>query len=278
MESLGDGAECLHAREPGCVPWLRALVSPPSAAPWADVFAEVHPDAEERFTTWGQASNSRYSNTGTRIDYVICDRATFRDCVVCSPTSDLAGAAPADSAASAASALNAATCFGRWHGAATRGVAQGDGLCLQSDNMRLNDTQFPSRPHTGLVYTPPSYSDHIAVSAFFTATLMEPLAAMVATAPQADTCPNVSSETTKRCQPWVRQPSIAAFFGSSSRAATPSPVAAASVAAVVQPTPAPPAPSPTPMAPEAAPAPQAPRPPPKAKPKGKAPSAKRRKR
>ena len=25
-------------------------------------------------------------------------------------------------------------------------------------------TQFPGRPHTGMVYTPPTFSDHIAVS------------------------------------------------------------------------------------------------------------------
>lgn len=90
-ESLADEAECLHIREGGCVPWLRGRVLPAGCAAWADVLAEVHPKAEERFTAWSQSANLRYLNLGTRIDYVFCDRATFQECVVASPSESLAG-------------------------------------------------------------------------------------------------------------------------------------------------------------------------------------------
>jgi len=241
MLSLGDQAECIHIRETGCVPWLRSRILPAGGAAWADVFAEVHPDVEERFTMWNQMANLRYINTGSRIDYVICDRETFQDCLVRCPSSCLAGgrlpAAAADPAAtpssttataepaavhpaSASAALNAATNFGAWHAAASFGLAQGDGLTLQVDDMKLNDSQFPPRPHTGLVYTPPAYSDHIAVSALFAPSLLGVAPPASAAAPTA-VAAEAPDAATKRCRPWLAQPSIASFFGATPRRTAP---------------------------------------------------------
>ena len=39
------------------------------------------------------------------------------------------------------------------------------GLALQRDDRALNETQFPPEPLTGLLYTPPGYSDHIPTCA-----------------------------------------------------------------------------------------------------------------
>lgn len=220
LESTG---ECLHMRDSSCVKWLRSLVAQAAhacdAPAWADVFAEVHPDAQDRFTSWGQSANLRYINCGTRIDYIIVDRGTFDECVVKSPSSYLRGANASGCpqellATTAQAAANAATNFGAWHGTG----AQGDGLSLQSDNMKLNESQFPEKLHTGLLYTPPSYSDHIPVTALFLKELLEQPRGE-ADAPQKLQLPSVASDSeTKQSQPWKAQRSIASFF---SAAATP---------------------------------------------------------
>jgi hypothetical protein len=125
-----------------------------------------------------------------------------------SHSSDLAGAvvigqAENDSdcieATTAIAALNAATLFGRWQPAA------GDGLSLQSDDLRLINMQFPSKPHTGIIYTPPSYSDHVAVSVLLNKAIL-----------QSGTCVPaclLAAKDTKKCQPWHAQASIGSFFG-----------------------------------------------------------------
>jgi len=217
-KALAITGECMHIAEGGGVPWLRKLVSPPQVAPWADVFAEVHPSALDRFTCWSHSHNLRYPNIGTRLDYIITDRKTFAECVVRSPSSVLPGSVAAKEDAKAGgvveatseiAACNAATHYGGWHPAARMGIAQGDGLSHQVDNMRLNDTQFPQEPATGMIYTPPCYSDHIPVSALFTEALLKPQKAKAEQPWKA----KVESET-RKAQPWRGQPSIAAFFKS----------------------------------------------------------------
>jgi len=257
-EKLASAAECIHIREGRCVPWLRSLVSPEGQAPWADIFAEVHPDAQDRFTSWGiQHHNLRYANHGSRLDYVISDRATFDECVVKSSSSSLPGGVAAQGeesegeaveATSSRAAANAATHFDGWHAAAVSGVAQGDGLGLQTDNMRLNDTQFPSKPFTGLIYTPPSYSDHIAVSVLFKGELVK---APGGNSEIAAKCFVAEPSHTKQSQPWLAQPSIASFFGATPRRTEKA--KAESPSAASPPTPAEkekPAPAPAPAAPK----------------------------
>merc|ERR1711963_332467 len=68
MEQLAPMGECLHIREKECVDWLRGLVTGGIANEvpnWADVFAEVHPTAQDRFTCWSTMQNTRYINYGT---------------------------------------------------------------------------------------------------------------------------------------------------------------------------------------------------------------------
>lgn len=223
-DALAESGECVHIREGSCVQWLRQLVAPGGGSPaaWADVFAEVHPLTEDRFTAWGQHANLRYCNSGTRIDYIICDRATFEECVVKSPSSKLPGSkmngagqhsdtrdAEEVVATSARAAVNAATHFGAWHAAPVTGIARGEGMAWQKDNMLLNNSQFPEEPYTGLFYTPPAYSDHIGVSALFTNHLLEgPACKKVGEASV------VPEGETRQCQPWLAQPSLSCFFAS----------------------------------------------------------------
>mmetsp|Transcript_13399 Transcript_13399/g.31460 ORF Transcript_13399/g.31460 Transcript_13399/m.31460 type:complete len:562 (+) Transcript_13399:31-1716(+) len=217
--ALEGAGETFHARnEPGNVDWLRALLAGSASAAgeegvcqdarqWVDVFAACHSGAKNRFTSWMQKANARYTNLGKRLDYTIVDAATFADCVVPSPSAVLGGCSEEHpDACSAEAALNAATNHNRWHAAATTGAAAGEGLQLQRDNMRLNDSQFPPKPMTGILYTPPAYSDHVAVSLLLRHRhLVQGLG----------NCKDVGAlappSATRSSQPWSGQRTLAAF-------------------------------------------------------------------
>mmetsp|Transcript_98918 Transcript_98918/g.235992 ORF Transcript_98918/g.235992 Transcript_98918/m.235992 type:complete len:520 (-) Transcript_98918:51-1610(-) len=167
---------------------------------FVDTFASCHPEAKERSTCWLRQANLRHCNMGSRLDYILCDK-TLHKHLVCTPTSKLAGASEACPAHTAEAALNAATNFGRWHGAhqVQRGK-EGGGLSLQQDDMKLNDSQF-RLPHTGIIYTPPKYSDHIPVSACFSGLALS-----------SSTKSPISEEANKRTRPWTSQASLGSFF------------------------------------------------------------------
>eukprot|EP00854_Cymbomonas_tetramitiformis_P003232 gene3232-4076_t len=135
-----------------------------------DTFTEVHGGARERFTVWDQATNGRYENRGVRIDLILADpalaRRVLRGAPLAAPPADahLQPAAPdvgltgggAD-VDSAASALWAATEGGLWR------AAPFDGTGMAEAPAATYRRQFRA-PHTGIVYTPPHFSDHVAVS------------------------------------------------------------------------------------------------------------------
>eukprot|EP00931_Biecheleriopsis_adriatica_P088214 TRINITY_DN62586_c0_g1_i1.p1 TRINITY_DN62586_c0_g1~~TRINITY_DN62586_c0_g1_i1.p1 ORF type:complete len:546 (-),score=90.64 TRINITY_DN62586_c0_g1_i1:24-1661(-) len=213
MKEFGLTAEQLdgygmpfHSRhDASCVQWLQTLLGGEEPH-WIDSFAACHQCAKERFTYWAQMANCRYHNTGTRLDYMITDCETFKDSVVQTPTQSLPGGLEGElDPSTAEAALAAATCSGNWHAAPTRGNAAGSGLTLQRDDMRLNNSQFPSQPITGILYTPPSYSDHVPVSLLLAGDLVIPSGC-------AATSALVSVAETKRCQPWLAQRSVLSFF------------------------------------------------------------------
>jgi hypothetical protein len=159
LASLGGVAESPSA--PYLVDWAEALVGP--SAPMADSFAVLRPGYEGRFTCWEQYTNGRYSNAGSRIDYIWVDRQLF-------DARALAGAEMADGRGPAASgephrfavqseeaAAAAATAGGLWV------QAPFDGSGLQEAPLAAYATQFEA-PGTGIRYMPPKYSDHTAVS------------------------------------------------------------------------------------------------------------------
>ncbi|CAE7255006.1 unnamed protein product, partial [Symbiodinium sp. CCMP2456] len=176
-ELEAEGSLPHRVREAPCVDWLSALVSESSEGSetegkaFVDTFAFCHGAAcLGRYTQWNQTANSRFSNIGARLDYILCDTSMQKH-LVRTPTSELAGSSPLHAAETAEAAQNAATCFGAWHSAPACGRLRAsktddDGLGLQKDDMRLNNSQFRS-PHTGILYTPPRYSDHVAVCAHF---------------------------------------------------------------------------------------------------------------
>jgi len=211
LAKLKPGAPHL-AVEAESVAWLSNLLS----EKWVDVFAETHGSAEERFTSWNQLWNLRFTNHGSRLDFTICDQAAWEEgLVVRSPSTQLPGADLPNGivATSSEAALNAATNFGKWHPAANRGMAQGEGLTLQADDMSLNNSMFPAESYTGLIYTPPAYSDHIAVSLLLKSSFSAPQGSDKTVAEALSSRVVATMAETRICQPWVAQSRLSAFFG-----------------------------------------------------------------
>eukprot|EP00940_MAST-03C_sp_MAST-3C-sp2_P002072 g2072.t1 len=195
------------------------------SAKMTDSFAFFHPRARGRYTCWNQHKNRRFENDGARIDYILVDSDMFRrhakrgkgslysggpawDPTVVAATETIAGIA----ADSERAALSAATAGGRFKPAGY------DGGGLQDLNSRDCACQF-QRPITGIVYTPPQYSDHVAVSL-----ILEDVDAL---APVPGTIGRAFDARTRRCQPWSKQRLLKSFFGVGS--ATSAPNASSSV-------------------------------------------------
>jgi hypothetical protein len=106
-------------------------------------------------------------------------------------------------------ALRAATAGGRF-----QPVSFGGGGIEEASQQTL-DTQF-GPPHTGMVYTPPSFSDHIAVSALLDDSLL----------PKDLTLQ--SDAATRKAQPHKVQRTLGSFFDTAAAAADKPKTAAAS--------------------------------------------------
>eukprot|EP00928_Gymnodinium_smaydae_P027616 TRINITY_DN212_c1_g1_i3.p1 TRINITY_DN212_c1_g1~~TRINITY_DN212_c1_g1_i3.p1 ORF type:complete len:310 (+),score=61.36 TRINITY_DN212_c1_g1_i3:584-1513(+) len=157
-----------------------------------DSFAELFPSACERFTCWDQYRNRRYENIGSRIDFILVDRPLFQDAA-------RRGASGLDArghpdASSAAAALAAATL-----GGASRPAAFiGGGLQRLEEDEYL--AQFRANANSGILYTPPQLSDHVAVSL------------LIAQHQVSRTSVSSRDPLTQRCQPHRSAKRITDFF------------------------------------------------------------------
>lgn len=145
------------ATEPRLSPtraWFSKLLSEDKMV---DTFRHFFPEAEGRFTCWHQFTNKRYTNEGSRIDYVLIDEALLP--LLQKGTDLRCGCVPPpdEDPCSEEAALRAATANGRFQPVSFVGGG------IQSVSQRTMDSQF-GEPHTGMIYTPPSFSDHIGVS------------------------------------------------------------------------------------------------------------------
>lgn len=180
------------------VEWLQNILEEDSMC---DVFRHFWPNAEGRFTCWNQQTNRRYENDGIRIDYTIVDY-TLIDFVEKSEKlrcCDYAG----DNFCSEEASLHAATASNQFQGAGFGGGGIANGT------VRALETQF-GECHSGMIYTPPSYSDHIAVSLQFHKRF-EPHFSKSLSLNSKDT-------NTKKSQPQKTQQSISSFFSTSTNA------------------------------------------------------------
>jgi hypothetical protein len=154
------------------------------------------------FTVWNQYTNRRYENEGTRIDYILVSRdfsphldagkdGVLRCCNF-----------PSTEYESEEAALHAATASGKFSAPSFGG---GGIATAESDAL---DTQFGPRS-TGIIYTPPSYSDHVATSLL----LNEDGAQKYF---RTDLTLETKDSSTKKSQPHKVQQSISSFFAKAS--------------------------------------------------------------
>jgi len=161
-----------------------------------DAFRLNYPNAEGRFTCWNQHTNSRYTNEGARIDYTLVDSSLVQyvkqgRMLDCGELSSRNGDPFSEEAA-----LHAATASGGYQ------AASFDGSGIGSASRDVLERQF-GQPHTGMIYTPPNYSDHIAVTLFLSDKIMPVKRAFY---------PDRQDKVTRKTQPHMTQSSITSFF------------------------------------------------------------------
>ena len=180
--------------------WLTAIQEEDGMV---DTFRHFYPSAEARFTCWHQFTNKRYENDGARIDYVLVDKRLLPHVLkgevcglrCCSNLTE-------EESLGERGALLAATATGRFRPVSFEGGG------IDEATQEALDTQF-GPAHTGLVYTPPSFSDHIGVSLLTDDALLWDKLVLL----ENDT-------RTRKAQPHKLQKSIASFFTKSDAATT----------------------------------------------------------
>ncbi|EGB03078.1 hypothetical protein AURANDRAFT_68316, partial [Aureococcus anophagefferens] len=155
----------------------------------------------ERFTCWHQYHNKRYENVGSRIDYVLVDRALFEAAAPVAGALD-AGLRSDVDANTARAARGAAVLDGRWAPAGFDGGGLRDGRA--SDYLHHSS----HAPHTGIRYTPPTWSDHVA-------------ATLCLGAAPADAAPR-AARAAGDAQPHAKVRTITQFFSAAKPGAKPS--------------------------------------------------------
>ena len=225
VRTVGDSDEV--GINPACPAhcWMRSLLDGDGpgkggGTKMVDVFRSFYPTAEGRFTCWHQMKGLRYSNEGTRIDYALVDECLM-DMVEpkgerglrCGPSRDGdckgAGTGRTDlDPLGDAAALSATTASGLFEGG-------GYGGGIATAPRRALDSQFLGGPHTGIVYTPPSYSDHVAISLL----MKEGFGEEYCKTADGGGLELGTDPETKKAQPHKKQRSIASFFGSGAKAA-----------------------------------------------------------
>jgi exonuclease III len=203
---------------------------------FTDSYVECWPAAVSRFSCFNQFTNSRYSNIGSRIDYILLppelktalrrgvDRLPFDE-----NSNGEEGGWSDVPLVGGSSRLNGDEFWGEAHVSALRAVTHSgvfqpapfDKSGLEPLNATACDLQFAAFPaHTGIVATAPQLSDHLAISA-----LLDLAAVGRAPVPRDLTVP--WDATTKACMYRRQQRSIRDFFGAATAPQKTTPIAAA---------------------------------------------------
>eukprot|EP00980_Cylindrotheca_fusiformis_P023817 scaffold11032_cov122-Cylindrotheca_fusiformis.AAC.18 len=148
----------------------------------------------DAFRHYYSLAEGRYSNEGARIDYTLLDRSllTYLQKGNVDSLRSCSGDEDPNTEAAALAVATANNSF--------RPVSFEGGGIVEADQRTL-DTQFGT-PHTGMIYTPPSFSDHIATSLLLHGDCCSPEFEV-----------NSADPTTRKTQPHKTQKSIKSFFG-----------------------------------------------------------------
>eukprot|EP00605_Chrysophyceae_sp_TOSAG23-4_P000585 GSChrysophyteH1.ASY1.ANO1.662.1 assembled CDS len=192
------------------VEWMKSLLMTDNMI---DAFAAARPYASDRFTCWNQYTNDRYSNIGSRIDYTLVDAALWdADSSLAKSRKGLHPSGHQEQKA----ALDACTNFGSFQPVpSTGGGIQKPpqwaycthlrrSLASSDDSAEQPGQCARHRLHTGILYTPPEYSDHVGITLFMKDGIWGPPLAL-----------STDAET-RLCQPQAQQATLAGFFASKS--------------------------------------------------------------
>ena len=140
-----------------------------------DTYIESNPAGRnigsERFTCWDQYRNERYENKGARIDYIFVDDSLVQsvrlveteDCFKDpSKSGGTRGISPLAVSSDRQKALAATTAESRWRPVPFGGGGIDSGPPSQA--ARDFEFIFTNPPQTGIVYTAPLFSDHVATA------------------------------------------------------------------------------------------------------------------
>lgn len=175
--------------------WLNRVIQEDSMI---DAMRQLYPSAAGRYTCWNQLTNRRYCNEGARIDYTLLDKSLFKHV----KRGDVESLRVHPAGPDDPNSEEAAACVATANGGFQAVPFQGGGIVEAPQDVL--DTQF-GEPHTGLIYTPPSFSDHIAISLLLDDECLTPSLAL-----------DKSDSPTRTAQPHKSQKTIASFFASAS--------------------------------------------------------------
>ena len=195
VQVIAQSPEALSKSSP-TIDWFNTILE---SDKMIDTFRFLYPDVRGRFTCWNQQFNRRFENIGSRIDYAIID-SSIREYLDNGLDQNLrcCNLDNTQSYGTDEAALHAATASGQFQGAGFGGGG------ISSVSQKVLDTQFGAR-HTGIIYTPPSYSDHVAISLLLKEEWGKDHLRRDLTL--------TSDSATKRSQPHKGQQKISSFFG-----------------------------------------------------------------
>lgn len=153
---------------------------------------------EFRFTCWNQNTNRRYQNEGCRLDYVLVDACLLKYVQKGNVSKLRCGCSQQTHQSDEGAALCAVTANGGYQPAPYEG-----GGMAEASQAAL-DKQFGT-PHTGIVYTPPTFSDHVGMSL-----LMDDSCC------PRDLTLNERDDATRKAQPHKAQRTMADFLSKAS--------------------------------------------------------------
>ena len=162
---------------PSSVKWLNKVLSPPPplsssslslpepndsnnnkiSSRMIDTFRDTQPNTEYRYTCF--EGLYRFTNRGNRIDYILVDENLWNIVKISTTNSLFTGSFTDeyDNLSDKDKALRAVTNNNKF------GIGP---FFINPSDINLDDVRFHTNqvPHTGFIYTPYNYSDHIAVS------------------------------------------------------------------------------------------------------------------
>jgi hypothetical protein len=161
----------VFARPRACPPVVDRFDKLISQCRLVDTYTEANPAGRsigcERFTCWDQYRNERYENKGSRIDYIFLDSDVAKSVRLVDNADDPDNVSLLSTLAVSgdrAKALSAVTAENRWRPVPFAGGGIDGDSGFSVNGAKNFEFLFTNPPQTGIVYTAPLFSDHVATN------------------------------------------------------------------------------------------------------------------